>query len=111
MQKLVKDEELQEKKRPMNINNEVETLDETETKTRLAPQYKVLIHNDDINSMDHVIASLHEVFKFEFEECFKITMEAHNNNLALCKVEPMEHAELHCEQLQSFSLTATIEPE
>jgi hypothetical protein len=31
--------------------------------------------------------------------------------VALCAVEPLELAELHRDQLSSFSLVATIEPE
>lgn len=75
------------------------------------PRYKVLLHNDDVNSMEHVIRALQQVFKFDLDECARITIEAHNNDLALCAVEPLEQAELHRDQLISFSLVATIEPE
>lgn len=77
----------------------------------LMPRYKVILHNDEVNSMDHVVRALMRVFKFEQEECERIMWEAHRNGLALCAVEPLEQAELHRDQLQSFSLTATIEPE
>jgi ATP-dependent Clp protease adapter protein ClpS len=61
--------------------------------------------------MDHVVTSLIEVFKFETSKCISIMIEAHEKGVALCKIEPMEHAELHCEQLQALFLTSTIEPE
>jgi ATP-dependent Clp protease adapter protein ClpS len=38
-------------------------------------------------------------------------LEAHQKGIALCTVEPLEQAEHHRDQLQSFSLIATIEPE
>ena len=38
-------------------------------------------------------------------------MEAHQNGIALCTVEPLEKAEHHRDQLESFSLLSTIEPE
>jgi ATP-dependent Clp protease adapter protein ClpS len=38
-------------------------------------------------------------------------MEAHKNGMALCIVEPLEKAEHHRDQLNSFSLISTIEPE
>ena len=79
--------------------------------TTLIPRYKVLLHNDDTNSMDHVIAVLRKVFKFGHEECERIMLEAHQNGVALCTIEPLEQAELHRDQLQSFSLIASIEPE
>jgi ATP-dependent Clp protease adaptor protein ClpS len=83
----------------------------TQTHTTLIPRYKVLLHNDDQNSMDHVVRVLMQVFKFEKEECERIMLEAHHNGVALCIVEPLEQAEFHRDQLRSFSLIATIEPE
>jgi ATP-dependent Clp protease adaptor protein ClpS len=75
------------------------------------PMYKVLLHNDDVNTMEHVVSVLMRVFKFERQVCDRIMVEAHQNGLALCTIEPMEQAELHRDQLMSFSLIATIEPE
>lgn len=77
----------------------------------IMPRYKVLLHNDDVNSMEHVVKALRQVFKFDEQECIRIMAEAHANGLALCTVEPLEQAELHRDQLISFSLVATIEPE
>lgn len=75
------------------------------------PLYKVLLHNDDRNTMDHVVHALMRVFKFERPLCERIMLEAHRDGVALCIVEPLEQAEFHRDQLQSFSLTATIEAE
>jgi len=75
------------------------------------PLYKVLIHNDDVNTMEHVVGALMEVFKLKRQACERIMLEAHDKGLALCTVEPFEKAEFHRDQLQSFSLFATIEPE
>ncbi len=75
------------------------------------PLYKVLLHNDDKNTMDHVIRALVNVFRFDLAKCEQIMLEAHRNGVALCTIEPIEQAELHRDQLQSYSLIATIEPE
>jgi len=83
----------------------------TQLRTTHIPLYKVLLHNDDKNSMDHVVRVLKQVFKFAKEECERIMLEAHRNGVALCVVEPLEQAELHRDQLHAFSLIATIEPE
>lgn len=77
----------------------------------LLPRYRVLLHNDDRNTMDHVVRSLRRVFGFPPEVCERIMREAHDTGMALCTVEPLEQAELHRDQLASFSLIATIEPE
>jgi len=75
------------------------------------PLYRILLHNDDVNTMEHVVKALKRVFKFEQQECERIMMEAHQNGVALCAVEPLEKAEHHRDQLVSFSLISTIEPE
>lgn len=75
------------------------------------PLYKVLLHNDDINTTEHVVTALARVFNFDLTVCERIMIEAHTNRVALCAVEPLELAELHRDQLSSFSLVATIEPE
>jgi len=82
----------------------------TQLHTSLIPHYKVLLHNDEKNSMDHVVLSLMRVFKFAKKESERIMLEAHRNGVALCVVEPLEQAELHRDQLNALSLVATIEP-
>jgi ATP-dependent Clp protease adaptor protein ClpS len=83
----------------------------TERHAAHIPLYKVLLHNDDVNTMEHVIKALMRVFKFKQHVCEGIMMEAHHNGVALCAVEPLEQAEHHKDQLLSFSLVATIEKE
>ncbi len=73
------------------------------------PHFKVLLHNDDVNTMEHVVMALSRVFRFDAPKCQKIMLEAHRNGVALCTIEPLEQAELHRDQLISFSLIATIE--
>ncbi len=82
-----------------------------EEHTAHLPRYRVLLHNDDVNSMEHVVGTLMRVFRLKRGECERIMLEAHRNGVALCIVEPLEQAELHRDQLISFSLTATIEKE
>ncbi|OGW46521.1 MAG: hypothetical protein A2078_06410 [Nitrospirae bacterium GWC2_57_9] len=77
----------------------------------LIPRFKVLLHNDDRNSMQHVVGVLRRVFRISRERAEQIMLEAHQKGIALCAVEPLETAELHRDQLVSASLTATIEPE
>lgn len=74
------------------------------------PPYKVLLHNDDTNSFDHVIATLIELFTLEMPKAVNITHEANNSGLALVRVCHKELAELKRDQLISKGLIATIEP-
>lgn len=76
----------------------------------LTPMYKVLLHNDDVNNVYHVVCTLIQVFGWNVEKASSVMWEAHRSGIALCTVEPLEQAEFHQEQLHSAGLTATIEP-
>jgi ATP-dependent Clp protease adaptor protein ClpS len=84
---------------------------EQRSKPRALEPYKVVLHNDDHNSMDHVVRSLMKsVPGLGATKAVKIMLEAHNNGKAVVIVCPLEPAELYRDRLQSFGLTATIEP-
>jgi ATP-dependent Clp protease adaptor protein ClpS len=92
----------------------VETIQERSTSTvrKPAPRYKVLLHNDDFNSMEHVVKSLMEtVSGLTMPQAVSIMMEAHVNGIALVITCAQEHAEFYCEGLKSRGLTSTIEPD
>ncbi len=76
----------------------------------LSPLYRVLLHNDDTNTMDHVVHVLIRVFQFSHSEATEIMQDAHEQGVALCTTEPKERAEFHRDQLRSLSLSSTIEP-
>jgi ATP-dependent Clp protease adaptor protein ClpS len=84
--------------------------------TRLAPRYKVLLHNDDHTPMVFVLDLLRSVFKKDHPEAFRIMMEAHTGGVALVEIVALEQAELHIDQCHSLArtrkhpLTLTCEP-
>jgi ATP-dependent Clp protease adaptor protein ClpS len=82
-----------------------------ETLRRLLPPFRVVLHNDDHNSMDHVVRSLlRSVPSLTVERAAEIMLEAHNHGQATVIVCPKEAAEHYREGLESCGLTATIEP-
>ena len=89
----------------------------TREETKLAPMYRVLIHNDDVTPMDFVIHVLQEIFKLSFFRAARIMLEAHAGGVAHVVTEPLERAEFHVDQARSLSrgrgwpLTFSIEPE
>jgi ATP-dependent Clp protease adaptor protein ClpS len=90
----------------------VETLEKTATVRKPAPMYRVLLHNDPFNSMEHVIQSIMEVVpSISQPQAVNIMMEAHNSGTALVVTCALEPAEFYCECLQSKGLTSTIEPD
>jgi len=76
-----------------------------------APLYRVILHNDDHNQFNAVVAILVQLFHFAVEEAFKLTKEAHEQGSVCVRVEMFEPAELHRDQLRTFGLTATMEKE
>ena len=90
----------------------VETIQKPSTVRKLAPRYKVLLHNDDFNSMEYVVQILLvTVPSLTQPQAVNIMMEAHINGLALVITCALEHAEFYCETLKNHGLTSTIEPD
>lgn len=83
---------------------------ETKNKPKQLPPYKVLLHNDDVNSFEHVIASILKLTTLTPQEAIIRTLEAHESGLALLLTTHRERAELYIDQFASLKLTATTEP-
>ena len=77
-----------------------------------SPKYKVLLHNDPVNSMEYVAASLREVVpQLSEQDAISIMLEAHNNGVGLVIICDLEPAEFYSESLRSKGLTSSIEKE
>lgn len=82
----------------------------TRSLAETVPPYRVLLHNDDVNDMGHVIRALLEsVPELTPERAAEVMLEAHLHDLAEVIRCPYERAELYRDRLQTFGLTATIE--
>jgi ATP-dependent Clp protease adaptor protein ClpS len=78
---------------------------------RLLPRYRVLLHNDDVNTMDHVVLALiRTIPALSYESAVSIMLEAHNSGFAEVIICLKELAEHYCERLRRYTLTSTIEP-
>jgi len=80
-------------------------------KPRLLPQYRVLLHNDDVNDMIFVAATIVELARIPRVEAIDRMLEAHRDGLTLLLVTHRERAELLEEQFRSKGLTVSIEPD
>ncbi len=84
---------------------------DTDVLARLLPPWRVILHNDDHNSMDHVVESLVRcVASLTIEEAVEIMLTAHNHGQAEVIACPKEAAEHYRAKLESCGLTSTIEP-
>ncbi len=73
--------------------------------------YKVLLHNDDVNDVEHVIRCILKLTPLSLNEALERTLEAHHTGVSLLLVTHQERAELYCEQFATFNLTVTAEPD
>ena len=77
-----------------------------------SPKYKVLLHNDPVNSMEYVTSTLKEVVpQLSEQDAIAIMLEAHNAGVGLVIVCDLEPAEFYSESLKSKGLTSSIEKE
>lgn len=78
---------------------------------RLLPKYRVILYNDDHNSMDHVVNTLlRTVTSLSASEAVQIMLEAHTYGQAEVIICMKELAEHYRERLERHGLTSTIEP-
>lgn len=78
--------------------------------TEILPPYVVILHNDDVNEMLHVVRSLLIcVPELSAEQATAIMVEAHLRGQAAVITCPLERAELYRDRLRSRGLTATVE--
>lgn len=74
------------------------------------PPYKVLLHNDDVNDVGHVIQSIIDLTPLDRQAAFHRTREAHETGVSLLLVTHKERAELYRDQFRTKRLTVSIEP-
>jgi len=93
--------------------------EEVVSELELAPpkQYRVILHNDDVTTMDFVVEILKTVFHKTHDEAEAIMWAVHETGRAVCGVYTYEIAETKVEQVRraarqhGFPLLATMEEE
>ena len=75
------------------------------------PRWRVLLHNDDVNLMEYVVATIVALTPLGRFEATRRMLEAHQRGLSLLLVTHRERAELYRDQFRSKRLVVTIEPE
>ena len=85
---------------------------QTERVSERSPRYKVLLHNDPVNTMEYVVSTLQQVVpQLSEQDAMAVMLEAHNSGVGLVIVCDLEPAEFYCETLKAKGLTSTLEPE
>jgi ATP-dependent Clp protease adaptor protein ClpS len=70
----------------------------------------LVLHNDDINSMDHVVQTLvSNIPEITVEEALEKMLKAHNFGTVILVKCPLERAELYQQRLITNNLITTIQ--
>lgn len=83
----------------------------TVRKPKQLPRYKLLLHNDEENTFEHVIRSIIRLTPIPETEAIVRATEAHETGVSLLLVTHRERAELYMDQFSTMTVTTTIEPE
>ncbi|HMV42946.1 MAG TPA: ATP-dependent Clp protease adaptor ClpS [Leptospiraceae bacterium] len=84
--------------------------EETEVSTRIDNIYehKVILHNDDVNSFEHVEDCLMRICFKTKKDAEKIALEAHNKGKAVCYEGSIEACETVAEKMGDERLTVSL---
>lgn len=74
-------------------DTEVITRKATKDKFKEPPRYKVIVLNDNVTTMEFVVAMLMTVFRHSESSAVSLTMDIHNNGSAVAGVYTHEIAE------------------
>jgi len=80
------------------------------SKPKPLPPYRVLLHNDDVNSFDWVIDAIVKLTPLKLYDALEKTFEAHDTGVSLLLTTHLERAELYRDQFATKKLKVTIEP-
>lgn len=76
---------------------------------RPLPQFRVLLHNDDLTEMSYVVRSITQLTFMAPARAYIVMMTAHTRGVALVTITHRERAELYQQQFRSKGLIVTIE--
>ena len=81
-----------------------------ESLRKKSPLYKVLLHNDPVNTMDYVVMILRQVVpRLTEQAAIAVMLEAHQTGVGLVIICDIEPAEFYSQSLNANGLTSTIE--
>lgn len=71
--------------------------------------YNVILWNDDVNTIQHVVNVLMQVIGHSLTKATSLAMEVHTQGKSIVKTTHLEYAETYRDALEANGLTATIE--
>jgi ATP-dependent Clp protease adaptor protein ClpS len=99
----------------MQVTPEIRIIEET--KTKLEPLYRILIHNDDVTPMDFVVNVLTSIFVLAQPDALEVMLIAHYKGAAYVQTLPKTEAQKRINKahfaagLDGYPLHFSMEPE
>lgn len=84
-------------------NRENGVLEESKSKIKLPPLYKVMLLNDDFTPMDFVVMVLQTFFFMDQEKATQIMLKIHTEGMGICGIYPSDIAITKVQQVNEFS--------
>jgi ATP-dependent Clp protease adaptor protein ClpS len=84
-------------------NRENGVLEESKSKIKLPPLYKVMLLNDDFTPMDFVVVVLQTFFFMSQEKATQIMLKIHTEGVGICGIYPSDIAMTKVQQVNAFS--------
>jgi len=81
-----------------------------DVRSKLAPPWNVIVHDDPITLMTYVTMALQRVFGYPREKAQTLMMEVHQTGRSIVWTGAREQAELYVLKLHATQLLATLEP-
>lgn len=83
---------------------------ERDVRTKLAPPWNVIVHDDPITLMVYVTTTLQRIFGYPQEKAHAMMMEVHSKGRSIVWTGAREQAEHYVLKLHGAQLLATMEP-
>ena len=95
---------------PVRAATDADTETSTDTRTRLAPPWNVIVHDDPVTLMSYVTRIFVKVFRYSETKARRLMLEVHNTGRSVVWTGERERAEVYVHKLQGHHLLATLEP-
>jgi ATP-dependent Clp protease adaptor protein ClpS len=102
---------------PTRPDIDIQVAPDEDVEAQLDPPYRVLIHNDDVTTMEFVVYILITIFELPLETAEMVMLTAHVTGVAYVGTYPLEDAKYRVgkahslARVEGYPLTFTIEPE
>jgi ATP-dependent Clp protease adaptor protein ClpS len=94
---------------PTRATTREQTETETRPRTKLAPPWNIVVHDDPVTLMTYVTRVFMQVFGYPQEKAQKLMLEVHNTGRSVVWTGAREQAEVYVQKLQAHHLLTSLE--